>query len=373
MKRILALGMATVLSAALIAGCSKPAEKGTAPGTNDASKTAEKTADGFDKSKLAKELNLFMWSEYIPQEVLDGFTQEYGVKVNYDAYSSNEEMIAKLNAGGAVYDLVVPSTFMVESMNKQGLLQPIDHNLLPNLKNLDKKFLDLQHDKGNKVSIPYMWGTVGIAYNKTKVTKAPTSWNDLLDPAYKGKVVVLDAAREVMGAATQATGHSLNTTNKDELKAAGDWLKKLVPSVMAWDSDNPKGNLIAGDAVIGLVWNGEAALAASENKDIEYILPKEGGVLWLDSLSIPKTSKNAYTAHAFINYVLRPDVAAKIGEAFPYGLPNTEGFKLLPKEIQESKASYPPAEWLTKAEYTNEIGDAATEIDRLFTEAKAAN
>lgn len=370
-KRVLSLGVAAVLSAALVAGCSKPAP---APATGSGAETkAELTADGFDKAKLAKELNLFMWSEYIPQEVLDGFTAEYGVKVNYDAYGSNEEMIAKLNAGGAAYDIVVPSTFMVESMTKQGLLQDVDQKLLPNWKNLDAKFLNLGHDKGNKVSVPYMWGTVGIAYNKTKVTKAPTSWNDLLDPAYKGKLVVLDAAREVMGAATQATGHSLNTTKTDELKAAGEWLKKLAPSVVSWDSDNPKGALISGDAVIGLVWNGEAALATSENPDIEYILPQEGGVLWLDSLSIPKTSKNAYTAHAFINYVLRPDVAAKIGEGFPYGSPNTEGFKLLPKAIQESKASYPPAEWLAKAEYTNEVGDATTEIDRLFTEAKAAN
>lgn len=359
-NRVIALGIAAVMSVALLAGCSKPAP------------TAGGTVDGFEKAKLAKELNLFMWSEYIPDEVLAGFTKEFGVKVNYDAYGSNEEMIAKLNAGGAAYDLVVPSTFMVESMSKQGLLQNIDKALLPNFKNLDKKFLGLQHDKENKVSVPYMWGTVGIAYNKAKVAKAPTSWNDLLDPAYKGKLIVLDAAREVMGAATQAVGYSLNTTKSEELKAAGEWLKKLVPSVMAWDSDNPKGALIAGDAIIGLVWNGEAALATSENKEIEYILPKEGGVLWLDSLSIPKTSKNSYTAHAFINYVLRPDVAALIGEGFPYGSPNTEGFKLLPKEIQESKASYPPAEWLTKAEYTNEIGAANTEIDRLFTEAKAA-
>jgi spermidine/putrescine-binding protein len=368
MKRILTAGVAAVLSAALIAGCSKPAET-TKTGT-DAPKA--ELVDGFDKSKLAKEMNLFMWSEYIPQEVLDGFTKEFGVKVNYDAYGSNEEMIAKLQAGGTAYDLVVPSTFMVESMTKQGMLQEVDQKLLPNFKNLDKKFLGLRHDTANKYSVPYMWGTVGIAYNKSRVAKAPTSWNDLLDPAYKGKLVVLDAAREVLGAATQATGKSLNTTDSNELKAAGDWLKKLAPSVASWDSDNPKAALIAGDAIAGIVWNGEAALAMGENKDIEYLLPKEGGVLWLDSLSIPKTSKSSYTAHAFINYVLRPDVAAKIGEAFPYGSPNVEGFKLLPKNIQENKASYPPADWLTHAEYTNEVGAASTEIDRLFTEAKAA-
>lgn len=369
MKRILTAGVVALMAAAVLAGCSKPAPTGNTTGT-DGSKA--QLIDGFDKAKLAKELNLFMWSEYIPQEVLDGFTKEYGVKVNYDAYGSNEEMIAKLQAGGTAYDIVVPSTFMVESMTKQGMLQEIDKSLLTNFKNVDKKFLGLQHDKENKYSIPYMWGTVGIAYNKTKVAKAPTSWNDLLDPSYKGKLVVLDAAREMMGAATQATGHSLNTTKADELKAAGEWLKKLAPSVLAWDSDNPKGKLISGDAIAGIVWNGEAALAMGENKEIEYVMPKEGGVLWLDSLSIPKTTKNAYTAEAFINYVLRPEVAAKIGEGFPYGLPNTEGFKLLPKEIQGNKASYPPAEWLTKAEYTNEVGAASTEIDRLFTEAKAA-
>jgi spermidine/putrescine-binding protein len=368
-KRTLSLALASVLTVSLLAGCSKA---NPTPSPDAEKTTVELTADGYEKAKLAKELNLFNWSEYIPQSVLDDFAKEYGVKVNYDAYGSNEEMMAKLQAGGTQYDIVVPSTFMVEAMAKAGLLQELDQKLIPNLKNVESRFLNLKHDPGNKLSVPYMWGTVGIAYNKTKVEKAPESWQDLLNPKYKGKIVVVDAAREAMGIGMQAAGKSWNDTNPDAMKAGGEWLKKLAPSVLAWDSDNPKGALISGDAWLGVVWNGEAALAMGENKEIEYVIPKEGGMLWLDSMVIPKSAKNAYTAHVFINYILRPEVAAKIGEEFPYGLPNTEGLKLLPDEIKQNKASYPPAEWLKKAEYASDIGKASSEVDRLFTEAKAA-
>jgi spermidine/putrescine transport system permease protein len=351
--------VALLLVAAVgVMGCGKPA--GTPAGGGDA-----------DSSKLAKSLNLFSWAEYFPEEVLKGFEKEYGVKINYDTYANNEEMASKLQAGGGTYDLAVPSAYMVESLNKAGLLQAIDQSLLTNLKYLDKQFMDLPHDKGNKVSVPYMWGTMSVAYNAKYVTKAPQKWADLLDPAYKNKIVAVDDSREVFAIGLQALGYSRNETDPAKLKQAQDWLKGLMPNIKAWDSDNPKAMLISEEAWIGLVWNAEAALAMAENPNIKYMIPSDGGSIWLDNFVIPKGAPSAYTAHVFMNYILRPEVAAKVGEGFPYGLPNTEGFKLLPEAIKTNVASYPPADWLKKAEYASDLGEKAAAVDQAYTELKA--
>jgi spermidine/putrescine transport system permease protein len=324
-----------------------------------------------DKSKLSKTLNLFNWSEYIPQSILDGFEKEYGVHVNYDTYSSNEEMVAKLEAGGSVYDVAVPSTYMVQSLWRQNMLQPLDLTQLPNFRNIYDGFKNLSHDPGNKFSVPYMWGTVGIAYNTKYVKTTPTSWSDVIDPKYAHHLVVLDDSREVLMMGLQASGFNRNDTEPDHLLKAQNWLKRLVPNVLSWDSDNPKGVLISEDAWIGVVWNGEAALAMKENSNIRYTMPKEGGGLWLDNMVIPKGAPHTYTAHVFINYLLRPEVAQTLGSEFPYGLPNSEGYKLLPASIVNNLASYPPSSLLTKAEYAADLGAGGPLLDRVFVELKA--
>jgi len=325
-----------------------------------------------DKSKLSKTLNLFSWSEYLPEEVLKDFEAEFGVRVNYDAYASNEEMAAKLQAGGGTYDLVVPSTYMIQSLIKQGLLQRIDLTQVPNFKHIVSGFTNLTHDPGNQYSIPYMWGTVGIAYNSKLVSTPPSKWEDLLNPTYKNRIVALDDSREIMTIGLQASGFSRNETAPAKVKTAQDWLRKLLPNIKAWDSDSPKGLLISGEAWLGVVWNGEAALAMTENPNIKYVMPKDGGGLWLDSVVIPKGAPHAYTAHVFLNYLLQPKVAAKIGTAYPYGLPNADGYKLLPAAVKSNVASYPPQEWLTKAEYAGDLGEAASLFDRTFTELKSS-
>ncbi|HLN64414.1 MAG TPA: spermidine/putrescine ABC transporter substrate-binding protein [Symbiobacteriaceae bacterium] len=361
-----------VAAVGAMAGCSTKTETPPASNSNGGNVPAPSTqTDGVDKSKLGKELNLFSWAEYFPEEVLKGFETEYGVKINYDTYANNEEMASKLQAGGGQYDLAVPSTYMVESLAKQGLLQEIDQKLLPNMKNLDPQFLNLPHDKGNKFSVPYMWGTMSVAYNSKYVTKAPEKWADLLDPAYKNKIVAVDDGREIFGIGLQALGYSRNETDPKKLKEAQEWLKKLMPNIKAWDSDNPKAMLISEEAWIGLVWNGEAALAMAENKDIKYMIPKDGGSIWLDNMVVPKGAKNAYTAHVFMNYIMRPEVAAKVGTGYPYGLPNLKGFELLPAEIKSNVASYPPKAWLAKVEYAADLGEKAADVDQAYTELKA--
>ncbi|HWI60601.1 MAG TPA: spermidine/putrescine ABC transporter substrate-binding protein, partial [Symbiobacteriaceae bacterium] len=307
-------------------------------------------------AKSGKRLYLYSWAEYFPEEVLEEFEQEFGAKVSYDTYPSNEDMTAKLRAGGARYDITVPSSYTVHSLAAEGLLQPLDREKLPNLKNVAAEFMNQGHDPGNKYSVPYMWGTLGIAYDTRYVKAAPDSWDDLLSPELKNRIVAVDDGRDVIGAGLQAVGFSRNEKDPAKLKLAHEWLKKLMPNIKAWDSDNPKEKLLSGEAWVGLVWNGDAARAMKENPNIKYVLPKQGGGLWLDSLAIPKGARDPELAHQFINFMLRPEIAAKVGVAYPYGMANAEGVKLLPAEVRSNVASYPPKEWLQKAEYAEDLG-----------------
>lgn len=323
------------------------------------------------KGSGGKALHLFSWAEYFPEEVLDGFAKEFGVQVHTDTFSNNEEMAAKLQAGGGGYDVVVPSTYMVQALIGQGLLQPLDLSRIPNRTHISPEFQNLPHDPSGTYTVPYMWGTMGIAYNSEFVKSAPTQWADLLDPQYKGRIVAVDDSREIIGMGLQAVGHSHNETDPAKLKAAQAWLKEMVPNIRAWDSDNPKALLASGEVWLGLVWNGDAALAMRENPAIRYVIPRDGGSRWLDTLAIPKDAPHLGVAHDFINYILRPEVAAKIGTAYPYGLPNAEGLKQLAPEIRQNQASYPPNEWLNRAEYTLDVGEAAALFDQVFMELKA--
>lgn len=320
--------------------------------------------------KKQQQLNVFIWTEYLPQSVIDAFSKEYGVKVNYDTYSSNEEMLAKLTAGASGYDVIVPSDHIVTILLNKDLLLPLDKEQLPNLVNIDPQFLDKDFDPGNKYTVPYMWGTVGIAVNTEKVKEKITSAKDLWNPKYKGRIVLLDDPREIIGLTLQMLGKSRNSTNPADLEAAKAKLKELLPSVKAFDSDSPKSLLLSGEAYLGVVWSGEAALANIENPNIAYVIPSEGGGMWMDNLAIPKTSKNKELAQKFINFLLRPEVSVELSKAYPYGNPNKAALALLDPKLLANKASYPPAESLKHVEWLKDVGAATTEYDRVWTELK---
>ncbi len=237
---------------------------------------AQPSATAAVKKPTSTELNLYGWSDYVPQQLLDDFTAQYGIKVNYDTYSSNEEMLAKLQAGASGYDLVIPSDYTVSIMLKQDMLEPIDKSQIPNFANLDPRFTNKDYDPGNKYSIPYQWGTTALAYDTTAVPSAPKSWADLWDPAYKGRLVMLDDEREVPGMALQVLGFDKNSTNPDQLKQAKDKLAALKPNILLFNSDDPETSLITGETWAGLVYNGNAALAHQQNANIAYICPTEG-------------------------------------------------------------------------------------------------
>lgn len=329
---------------------------------------------GCAKSQPAKPqqkvLNVYNWSDYIDEDVVREFEQEFNVKVNYDTYGSNEELLAKLMTGVSGYDIIVPSDYMIEIMIEEGLLAELNHSSIPNLKNIDPRFLNLPFDPGNRYSVPYMWGTVGIGVNTRHVTEEIDSWEALFDPRYKGRVVMLNDMRETFGVALKLLGYSLNTTDPAELEDAKAKLLQQKPIVKAYESENIKNFLVSGEAWLVHAWPGDVLMAAEENPDIVYVLPKEGGTIWADNLAIPVKAPNKATAELFINFLLRPEISARLTEAIYYGNPNKEAWLLLSEEILEEPAVFPPDEALANSEWIQDVGEATMLYDRLWTEIK---
>lgn len=317
-----------------------------------------------------KEINLFAWSEYIPQGVLDDFTKETGIKVNYETFASGEEMLAKMLAGGTAYDLIQPPDYIAEALIKNKLLQPLDYKKLPGFKNLLPEFTKMPHDPEQLYTIPYMASTVGIVVNTEKVKQPITGISDLFSDKNKGKIVVVDDGRELVTAALYVLGYPLNDINEKNLKQARPLLAKWFKLIKLFDSDSPKTALLNGDVDLGLVWGGEAALLWNENKKFAYVLPKEGAHQFVDILAIPKNAKNKGAAHAFIDYILRPEVSVKISEEFPYTNPNGGARKLLTPEQLANPASYPKV--TRKLDTFRHLGETGSLIDELITDFKSS-
>jgi spermidine/putrescine-binding protein len=304
--------------------------------------------------------------------VIEEFEQLYGVKINYDTYSSNEEMHAKLKAGASGYDLVFPEIYMIKVLRREGLLEQIDHANVPNLKNIDERFRGLEHDPNLDYSVPYVWGTTGIVINTEKIKPDQMrSWDDLWNPAFEGQLVMPDDAREMVGIALRTAGRGLNTTDPAALAQAKEKLKALKPNVKAFNSDSPKDLLLGGEVWGGVVWSGEAALVMRESEAFQYILPPEGVTRWIDNVAIPKGAEHKYTAEVFINFLLDPVVSARISAEYPYGNPNKAAVPYIPEQDLQNTAINPPAEWLEKAESLDDLGDEMNQIyDQIWTEVK---
>jgi spermidine/putrescine transport system permease protein len=316
------------------------------------------------------ELNLFGWSEYVPQPVIDGFTKETGIKVNFETFASNEELLSKLLAGDARYDLIQPSDYAAEAMIRGHLLAPLDRALLPNLKNIDPDFAHRPHDPAGNFTVPYMSGTVGIVVNTEKVHIPIAGYRNVFQPRFKDRIVVLNDSREIVTWALYTVGLPINVVTRENLARARPVVAEWVKLVKVFDSDSPKTALLNGDVDLGIVWSGEAAILWRENKKFRYVLPVEGAHQFLDVLAIPSGAKHRAAAHQFIDYILRPEVSILISQAFPYTNPNAAARKLLTAEQRANPASYPPSD--AKLESFRDIGKAAAEIDRLVTDLKSA-
>ena len=318
----------------------------------------------------AAELDLFAWSEYVPQEVLDGFTAETQIRVNYEAYASNEEMLAKLVSGAAAYDLIQPSEYVMEALVKERRLVSLDHAKLPNLKNIGSEYWGRPHDPKLEYGVPYMQGTVGIVYNTKRIREPIAGYGDVFQDAHEGRIVILDDALEIVTWALAANGLSPDAVTRESLDRIRPTLARWLPLVKVYDSDSPKTPLLNGDVDIGIVWSGEAAILLNEQPGtFVYVLPKEGSHMFIDNLAIPVGAEHVEAAYAFIDYVLRPEVSRKISAAFPYTNPNLEARKLLSQAERDNAASYPPGN--PRLSTFRDIGPLAADVDKLVTDLKA--
>ena len=314
------------------------------------------------------DVNLFCWSEYVPQEVIDGFTKETGIKVNQENYASNEEMLAKLKSGSAKYDLIQPSEYTVEALIKDGALAEIDWAKVPNIKNIGADFQHQSHDPDQKYTVPWMSGTVGICVNTEKVKDPITGYADVFSGKYNGRIVALNDSREICSWAMNSLGLDINKPTPENLEKIKPALVKWIPQIKVFDSDSPKTALINGDVDLGIVWSGEAALCYKENKKFAYVLPKEGAHKFIDSLCMPKDAPNKDDAQKFMNYILKPEVSKIISEKFPYTNPNKEAVKLLSPEELSNPASYPKGN--PKLELFHDVGKAGADMDTLISQIK---
>jgi spermidine/putrescine transport system substrate-binding protein len=326
---------------------------------------------GCGKAPEVPKLSVFCWSEYIPQSVIDQFSKETGIQVSVENYASNEEMLAKLMAGGGEYDIIQPSEYVVEALIAQKLLHPIDKTKIPNLSNIAPQFLKMGFDPDNSFSVPFMAGTVGIVVNTELIKDDIKSFADVFKPENAGKIVVLDDAREITAWALLSQGLPINDMSDANLEKVKPLLANWIPLVKVFDSDSPKTALLNGDVSIGIVWGGEGAILLQSDPKFRWIIPAEGTHLFIDSLAIPKTAKNVNNAEAFMNFILRTDISKQISDAFPYTNPNLAARKILTEEQIKNKASFPSDEEITKMQVFRDIGIQGSKVDELITSLKA--
>ncbi|MFV9505865.1 MAG: ABC transporter substrate-binding protein [Oscillochloridaceae bacterium umkhey_bin13] len=355
-------------------------EYGSAPADAPADGAAAAT-DGVDRSRLSRELYFYNWSDYIDLDTLKQFEDEYGVRVIYDTYDSNEDMIAKVRAGNSGYDVVAPSDYAVQIMIAEGLVQPLDKEMLTNLVHMDPAYLDTYFDPGNVYSVPYMVGLTGIAYNSEFFPDGVDSWAALFDPAnleaIRGRLSMLEDERETPGAVLRFLGHSLNTTDPAILREVEQILIAQKPFLAAFNSSDVNRKLASGEYVIAHSWNGTAAQARtglggefSGNPNINFVIPKEGGTIWMDNLMILQDSPNAYTAKVFMNFLMRPEIAAQNAEYIGYITPNLDAVPLLSQEARDLYAEgFAPddamlerLEWIERNEETVAFTDLWTVV-----------
>ncbi|MCW8450253.1 ABC transporter substrate-binding protein [Legionella quinlivanii] len=303
-------------------------------------------------------VNVYVWGGEIPKSVIQQFESETGIKVNFSTYDSNETMYAKLKASSrTIYDVILPSGYFVERMKKQNMLHPIDPQKLPNLKNLDPVFTNNAFDPGNQFSVPMIWGLTGIFYNQTKIKNPPLSWAELWERQWKNQLMLLDDSREVFAIALMSLGFDPNDTDVKHIQLAYEHLLKLVPNIKLFASDSIQAIMIDEDASLGSAWNGDAFKAQAENTNIRFNFPRDGFVIWVDCLAMPLNPPHPEEAYAFINFILRPDVASQIALREGHAITNLSGRKLLPPSLQENTLIYPPADVLKQGHFQRDVGE----------------
>ena len=320
-----------------------------------------------EPAPLEKELRIYNWSDYIAEDTIPNFQKEFGVEVIYDTYESNEELLAKLQAGASGYDLVVPSSYVVPAMQALGLLEKLDKTLLPLLGNIAPILTNLPFDPDREYTVPWQWGITGIAYRKDKVDAPVDSWGIFHNQKYAGKMTQEDDMRDVIGAWLRYRGKSSNSTDPADLEQVKKDALLAKKYLRSYVSAPVKGQLISGDVWIAQLWNGDTAQARAEQPAIEFTIPKEGGILLVDGLVIPKGAPHKRAAHAFMNYILRPEVGAAISDFTGYGSPNSKALPLMKNPVP-----FPSEDERKLLEFQEDLGEHTELWDRIWTEIKAA-
>jgi spermidine/putrescine-binding protein len=324
----------------------------------------------FQVSAEEKVLHIYNWAEYMTEEVIDQFQKETGIQIKLDYFGTNEELVAKLQAGAFDYDIAVPSDYYIKILTAQHLIQPLDVKLLPNRKHLDERFMNAAYDPGNRYSVPYFWGTTGIGYDTNHVREPAKSWKDLFDPKYKRKINVLDDMREVIGAALRLQGVSINTRDPKALEVARKFLLQKKDIIRTFNSTTYKESVDAGDIWISQSFSVDIIRLADDKPNVRYIIPEDGATLFTDNLVIPVKSKRVKEAHQLIDFLLRPEISAKQAIALRVATPNREAMKLLPPEVRNNPAAYPPPEVLKRLEFVEDVGEALPLYESIWFDVK---
>ena len=380
---LLGLGLMGALFLSACGGAAAP-EAASDSGETAAEPVAE-SGEAAD-SGLAKELSVYNWADYIDEELLTKYEQEYGVKIIYDTFASNEDLLAKLQAGATGYDVIFPSDYMVAQMIELDMLAEIDQNNIPNLKNMNPFFLDAPYDPGNVHCVPYQWGTTGIAYQTAVAGDTlPDSWAAIFDPtqaekwASEGGINVLNDQRELIGAALLYLGYSINDKDEAHLEEAKNVLLGVKPYIKTFNSEDYDDSLlIPGEVAISHAWSGDAAKAYWETYDEEtetsgwgYVIPKEGAFVWQDNICLTATSTKKATAEHFMNYLLDAENGAAITNFTYYASPNDAAKEFIIDDIKNDPGVYPPQETIDKLEWAESLGETIFVYDRLWTEIKS--
>ena len=339
-KRLLGVILATAMTASLLIGCGSSSEGGGSNG----------------------KLYVYNWGEYIDEDVIKQFEDETGIKVVYDMFETNEIMYAKLAQDTSAYDVVCPSDYMIQKLRENDMIQPLNFDHIPNSKNIGQQYFETSKsfDPENKYSIPYCWGTVGILYNKTLVDDVVDSWDILWNEKYSGQILMQDSVRDAYMVALIKNGYSQNSKDPAEIQKATEDLIAQKPLVQAYVIDQVRDKMIGDEAALGVIYSGEAIYTARENPNLEYVVPKEGTNVWIDSWVITKGSKNVENAEKWIDFMCRGDIALKNFEYITYSTPNTEAQKNIEDEdIKNSKVAFPDLSTMKVEayQYLGEDGD----------------
>lgn len=315
-------------------------------------------------------LRYFTWSDYTDPSLIDAFERQAGVKVMVDTFSSNEELLAKLQSGAGDYDVVVPSDFMVSILIKQGLLAELRPEMVPNLQQVMERLRHLPFDPESRYSVPYLWGTVGIGYDSAATPSPPDSWTALWDPRYRRKISMLNDQREVFAVALRTIGRSINARDPSVIAEAKRKLVSQKDLVKTYTSENYHQLLAYGEVTLAHGWSGAVARAMEERPSIRYVIPREGGTIWTDCLVVLKSSPHRDLAMRFINYLMDREVAAKTTDRLLFPTSNREARALVKPEHRDNPAIYPPEAVFARLEWMEDVGEANRLYDRAWTEVK---